>query len=81
MFKKTDAQVQQDVLNELKWDTRVESNEVHADRDAARLRIDIERGQVTLHGDVHSWADRQAIIGAVTGTRGVDSVIDRLHIG
>jgi osmotically-inducible protein OsmY len=52
----------------------------HADRDAAHLRIDVEGGRVTLHGDVHSWADRQAIVGAVTGTRGVDSVIDRLHI-
>ena len=26
--KKTDAQIQQDVLNELKWDTRVEPTDV-----------------------------------------------------
>lgn len=55
--------------------------ERHADRDAGRIRIDVEGGRITLYGDVHSWRDRQAIVGAVTGTRGVDSVIDRLRIG
>ncbi|MGE0400434.1 MAG: BON domain-containing protein [Kofleriaceae bacterium] len=55
--------------------------ERHAERDSERIRIDVEGGRVTLHGDVHTWRDRQAIVGAVTGTRGVDSVIDRLHVG
>jgi osmotically-inducible protein OsmY len=54
--------------------------ERHADRDAAKIQIDVEGGHVTLHGDVHSWSERQAIIGAVTGTRGVEDVIDRMQI-
>ena len=54
--------------------------ERHADRDAAKIQIDVEGGHVTLSGDVHSWIERQAIIGAVTGTRGVEDVTDRMRI-
>jgi osmotically-inducible protein OsmY len=54
--------------------------ERHADREASRIQIDIEGGRVTLHGNVHSWRDREAVIGAVTGTRGVDNVVDRMRI-
>ncbi len=54
--------------------------ERHADRDAERLQLDIEGGRVTLHGSVHSWREREAIVGAVTGTRGVETVVDRLRL-
>lgn len=54
--------------------------ERHADRDAAKIQIDVEGGHVTLYGDVHSWTERQAVIGAVTGTRGVADVLDRMRI-
>ena len=54
--------------------------ERHADRDAAKIQIDVEGGHVTLYGDVHSWTERQAVIGAVTGTRGVEDVTDRMSI-
>lgn len=54
--------------------------ERHADRDAAKIQIDVEGGHVTLRGDVHSWAERLAVVGAVTGTRGVDNVTDRMRI-
>jgi osmotically-inducible protein OsmY len=54
--------------------------ERHADRDAAKIQIDVEGGHVTLSGDVHSWTERHAIIGAVTGTRGVEDVTDRMRI-
>lgn len=54
--------------------------ERHADRDAAKIQIDVEGGHVTLYGDVHSWLERQAIISAVTGTRGVEDVTDRMRI-
>jgi len=54
--------------------------ERHADRDAARIQIDVEGGHVTLYGDVHSWAERRAVIGAVTATRGVEDVVDRMRI-
>jgi osmotically-inducible protein OsmY len=55
--------------------------ERHADRDAAKIEIDVEGGNVTLRGDAHSWMERRAILGAAAGTRGVNSVIDRMHIG
>jgi len=54
--------------------------ERRADRDAAKIQIDVEGGLVTLHGDVHSWMEREAVLGAVTGTRGVENVIDRMRI-
>jgi osmotically-inducible protein OsmY len=54
--------------------------ERRADREAARIQVEVEGGHVTLSGDVHSWTERQAILGAVTGTRGVEDVIDQLKI-
>lgn len=54
--------------------------ERRADRDAAKIQIDIEGGHVTLHGNVHSWQEREAVVGAVTGTRGVENVVDRMRI-
>lgn len=54
--------------------------ERHADRDAAKIQIDVQGGHVTLYGDVHSWPERQAVLGAVKGTRGVENVLDRLRI-
>jgi osmotically-inducible protein OsmY len=55
--------------------------ERRADRDAARIQIDVEGGRVTLHGEVHSWMEREAVLGAVTGTRGVENVVDDMRIG
>jgi osmotically-inducible protein OsmY len=54
--------------------------ERRADREAAKIQIDVEGGRVTLHGDVHSWMEREAVLGAVTGTRGVEDVVDRMRI-
>ncbi len=53
----------------------------HTDREMGKLQIDIESGRVTLHGNVQSWHEREAVVGAVTGTRGVKNVVDRLRIG
>jgi len=39
--------------------------ERHADRDAAKIQIDVQGGRVALYGDVHSWKARQAVLGAV----------------
>ena len=52
----------------------------HADREMDKLEIDIERGRVTLHGRVQSWREHDVVVGAVTGTRGVKTVIDRLRL-
>jgi len=49
--KKTDAEIQQDVIRELKWDPRVEETEVG---------VQVDNGIVTLTGTVSSWAKRIA---------------------
>lgn len=55
--------------------------ERRADRDARKLRIEVEKGGlVTLFGAVRSWDERRAVVGAVRGTAGVRRVEDRLHI-
>lgn len=54
--------------------------ERRAERDAEKIQIDVEGGRVTLHGAVHSWMEREAVVGAAKGTRGVESVIDRLQL-
>jgi osmotically-inducible protein OsmY len=51
-----------------------------AQRDAARIRLDIDAGRVVVSGTVHSWTERQAVVGAAWGTRGVKDVVDRLQI-
>lgn len=40
----------------------------------------IAHKEATLYGDVHSWPERQAVLGAVKGTRGVEDVLDRMRI-
>jgi len=47
----TDCQIQQAVLRELAWDTRVR---------VAEIGVAVERGVVTLAGTVESWAKRVA---------------------
>ena len=49
--KKTDAEIQQDVIRELKWDPRVEETEIG---------VEVDTGIVTLTGTVSSWAKRIA---------------------
>ncbi len=54
--------------------------ERRAERDADRIQLQIDAGHVTLSGTVHSWSERQAVVGAAWGTRGVEMVTDELHI-
>jgi len=54
--------------------------ERRAEREAHRIRVDFEDGRVTLDGIVHSWAEKEAILGAVGHARGVRAVGDRLSI-
>jgi osmotically-inducible protein OsmY len=50
----------------------------HAQRDAEHIHIEIIQDTATLSGVVHSWAERQAALGAARGTRGIHQVVDRL---
>jgi osmotically-inducible protein OsmY len=62
---RADAKLQQDVARELDWDSRVSPTEV---------------GVVTVHGQVENLREREAILGAVRGTRGVRGVSDQLSV-
>ncbi len=61
---KTDSQIQQDVLRELKWDTRVDETEVG---------VSVDNAIVTLTGSVSSFGKRQA---AQAAAHRVDGVLD-----
>lgn len=58
----------------------VEALSRQAEREMEHLQIDIVDGRVTLTGNVHSDAERRAIIGAITGLDGVEEVIPQLHV-
>ena len=62
--KKTDTQIHHDVLEELKWDSRVDETEVG---------VQVAGGVVTLTGTVPSWAKRLA---AQEAARRVFGVLD-----
>ena len=54
--------------------------ERRAEREAARIRLDIKDGRVSLTGTVHTWLERAAVLGAVRGTPGVHHVEDHLRV-
>ena len=54
--------------------------ERRAERESNRIQLEVDEGHVTLSGTVHSWSEREAVIGAAWGTRGVHAVSDKLHI-
>ncbi len=51
-----------------------------AQREAEHVQIKVRDRSVTLTGTIHSWSERRAIIGTLRGVRGVDVIIDELHI-
>ncbi|HET7451466.1 MAG TPA: BON domain-containing protein, partial [Thermoanaerobaculia bacterium] len=54
--------------------------ERRADREADRIDIQIRQGRVTLDGRVHSWVEKEAILGTVQHAPGVQFVVDHLRI-
>ena len=57
-----------------------EALERQAKREARRIDLDVRDGRVSVSGVVHSWAERQAVVGAARGTPGVRSVDDHLSL-
>ena len=57
-----------------------EALERQAQREAGRVSFEIDDGVVKVLGTVHSWAEREAVIGAAKGTPGVRRVEDKLRI-
>lgn len=54
--------------------------ERRVDGDARGVNLDVHDGKVILSGVVHCWAERQLVVSAARGTRGVRSVDDRLSV-
>jgi osmotically-inducible protein OsmY len=69
--KKTDAQIQDDVLRELRWDTRVVETDVG---------VEVDDGIVTLTGTVDSWPARLAAQAAAHRVSGVLDVANDIHV-
>jgi osmotically-inducible protein OsmY len=69
--KKTDSEIQQDVLRELKWDTRVEETDVG---------VEVDDGVVTLSGTVTSWGKRHAAAEAAHRVSGVLDVANDIVV-
>ena len=54
--------------------------ERHALREAKHIEIDMKDGRVVVSGVVHSWREKDAVIGAAKGTVGVRGIEDHLRI-
>jgi len=54
--------------------------ERRADREAERLRIEINDGAIDLFGRVHSWQEKRAVVGSISHAPGVSAVHDHLRI-
>jgi osmotically-inducible protein OsmY len=68
---RTDDQIQQDVLEELKWDARVQPNEIG---------VAVKNGIVSLMGSVDSYAKRWAAENAAHRVKGVTAVVNDIDV-
>src|ERR1700716_687923 len=68
---RTDEQIQRDVLAELKWDARVQPNEIG---------VVVKDGIVTLIGWVDSYTKRWAAEEAALRVRGVKAVANDIEV-
>jgi osmotically-inducible protein OsmY len=54
----------------------------HVAREASHIHVDVQGDTVVLSGNVDSWHERRAVLGAAKGTRGVRRIDDhQLKIG
>jgi osmotically-inducible protein OsmY len=54
--------------------------ERHADREAASLDVRMTDGDVDVRGVVHTLMEKNAVLGAARGTRGVQNVADHVRV-
>lgn len=71
MSVKSDRELQDDVLNELRWDSRVRQEEVG---------VEVDEGIVTLTGTVDGWAKKLAAKEAAHRVVGVRDVADDVRV-
>jgi osmotically-inducible protein OsmY len=70
-IRRTDAEIQQAVFQELKWDTRV---------DATHVGVEVDAGVVTLTGTVDNWAKKLAAQEAAHRVAGVLDVANDIFV-
>jgi osmotically-inducible protein OsmY len=51
-----------------------------AEREAEKIGITVDGGTVTLSGKVHSWLEKDAVVGVIGHAPGVRTVNDKLRI-
>jgi osmotically-inducible protein OsmY len=68
---KSDSQIQQAVIRELKWDTRVDETDVG---------VEVDEGVVTLTGTVETYVKRTAAQEAAHRVAGVLDVANDIHV-
>jgi osmotically-inducible protein OsmY len=51
-----------------------------AELDARRVGVDVHDGKITLHGNVHSWAEKEAADQAAWAAPGVSEVENRILV-
>jgi osmotically-inducible protein OsmY len=68
---KTDAQLQKDVMDELKWDPRVTSSEIG---------VSASNGVVTLNGTVPTYAEKLAAERAAQRVQGVKAIAEEIQV-
>lgn len=66
-----DADIQREVLEELKWESRLQPNEIG---------VAVRDGVVTLMGDVDSYAKKLAAEQAALRVRGVKAVANEIRV-
>ena len=71
MMVKSDEHIHQDVLRELRWDSRVDDTEVG---------VEVDQGVVTLTGTVANYAKKLAAREAAHRVTGVLDVADDIHV-
>jgi osmotically-inducible protein OsmY len=54
--------------------------ERRADREAERLRIEVNDGAVDVFGRVHSWQEKRAVLGSISHAPGVMTIRDHLRL-
>jgi osmotically-inducible protein OsmY len=68
---KSESQIQQDVLHELKWDTRVEETDVG---------VEVDGAVVTLSGTVNDYVKKMAAQEAAHRVEGVLDVVNHIQV-
>ncbi len=68
---KMDAELQRDVMNELKWEPNIQ---------AAEIGVGVKDGVVTLSGDVDSYSKKWAIDRAVRRVLGVKAIAGEIKV-